>query len=306
MSHSLFIHKFLEYLNHVFKKGDLKNGLISFLAITRGLLFLEKQAEFFSLPLIRQYFSTSGDIDSMFYIRHRHYLCRGLNFSERISSAFLHYSYEDNKYNRKYKELSYRDGGLILWSDKIDGILYEILLSGTKENRHEGGIRITLRMERELILNVFSYAWMNAALINAGSGVVPFITCNQSMRHDSTAILMFRTIFPQQSPHYFCLAAMVGVALANGFKKIAAVKHDRQIAYKKEYEKSFLHSYTDLWSKFGASDIGEKAYLMNCPLTLRHLENVPSNHRKRAAMRRKQWNTISESTISTLTPYIRK
>jgi uncharacterized protein len=155
-----------------------------------------------------------------------------------------------------------------------------------------------------ICLTELSYAWVNASLINAGTGVIPFITRNQSIHHEASALHLFRSHFPQQSPHYFCLAAMQGITIAHGYSKLAAIKHDRQIAYALQYTNSFRKSYNDLWQSFGAQDAGNEAYVMNMPMALLPLDQIPSKHRKRATVRRKQWAAIANSTVASINPHI--
>jgi uncharacterized protein VirK/YbjX len=300
-----FIHQIVEFLQYEYRTKGLLRSLRVFVTSARGTAHLRKHIALFSLPLIRRYIAIPNDLDQMFHVRHRHYLCKGFNLRERIDSALSHYRFENDNYSKSYKKLVYRDGGLVLWSAMVDGTLYEIRLRGPIKDRHEGGTSIVMLVDRTAPLTGFSYAWINAALIKAGDGIVPFITKNQSVRHDTAAMQMFRTHFPQHSPHYFCLAAMQGVAIANGMKKIAAVKHDSQIAFSEKYEKSFRRSYSDLWQAFGACALGEKAYLMHLPLALRPLDQVSSKHRKRAAMRRWQWEIITKSAAASLAPQIR-
>jgi len=147
---------------------------------------------------------------------------------------------------------------------------------------------------------------VNASLINVGMGVIPFITRNQSIRYNASELNLFRSHFPQQSPHYFCLAAMQGITIAHGFSQLAAIKHDRQIAYSSQYKNSFVKSYNDLWKSFDGQDVGDEAFLMKVPMTLRLLDQIPSKHRKRAVLRRKQWATITTSTVASISPHIVK
>ena len=293
------------WLMYELKTHGFTQTLRSFVISARCMVYLKKNIALFALPLVYRYIAISNDANQLFHIRHRNYLCRGFSLCARVDSALSHYRFENDFHDEEYQDLVYRDGGLVLWSALLHGTRYEIRLRGSIKNRHEGGTSIVMLVDGTTVLNEFSYAWVDTVLVNAaGSGVVPLITRNQSIRHDVAAMQVFRTDFPQHSPHYFCLAAMQGIALAHGHKALAAIKHDHQIAFSQQYEKSFRRSYSDLWQSFGAHDLGPNAYLMHLPLALRPLDQVSSKHRKRAAMRRQQWKSIAESAVASLAPHI--
>ena len=276
-------------------------SLLAFVITARGIVFLKKHNDLYSLPIIFRYIAIPDDVNQLFHMRHRYYLCKGFNLRARIDSALSHYRFENDYYNEEYKKSVYNDSGLVLWSRMFDGTQYEIRLRESSKDRHEGGASIVMLVNEKTCLTEFSYSWVDAALINAGSGIVPFVTRNQSVRHDTEALKVFRNHFPQHSPHYFCLAAMQGIAIAHGHRKLAGIKHNRQVAFLKQYAKSFRRSYCDLWKSFGALDIGNNAYLINLPLVLAPLDQVSSKHRKRAVMRRQQWAIITESAAASLT-----
>jgi len=299
-----FIRIIVEFLIYEYKTNGFMQSLRGFVTTIRGMAYLKKNSDLFSLPLIRRYIAIPDDVNQLFHVRHRYYLCMDFNLCARIDSALSHYRFENDFHNEKYKELVYRDGGLVLWSAFFNGTYYEIRLRGSNKDRHEGGTSIVMLVDGTICLTEISYAWVDAGLVNAGSGIVPFITRNQSVRYDTAEMQAFRAHFPQHSPHYFCLAAMQGIAMAHGYKKIAAIKHSCQISFKQQYAESFRRSYSRLWKSFGAQDIGSNAYLMHAPFALRPLDQISSKHRKRAAMRRQQWAIITDCASASIHPHI--
>ena len=257
----------------------------------------------FSLPLVRRHIAIRGDENLLFHVRHRNYLCQGFDLSSRIASALSHYRFENNHHSEAYIDSVYGDDGIVLWSNMLYGNNYEIRLRESKMDRQEGGTSIVMLVDG-IRLNEISYAWVNASSINVGTGVIPFVTRNQSIHYKAPELHLFRSHFPQQSPHYFCLAAMQGITIAHGFCKLAAIKCDRQIAYTLQYANSFRRSYNDLWQSFGGQDVGNEAYLMNVPFTLPPLDQIPTKHRNRATLRRKQWATITKSAVDSISPHI--
>ncbi|MBI3768258.1 MAG: DUF535 family protein [Deltaproteobacteria bacterium] len=119
-----------------------------------------------------------------------------------------------------------------------------------------------------------------------------FVTRNQTDRN--AELERFRDTFKQNSPPYFCLAAVCGIAMANGMRAIFAVKDDAQIAYDTRYADSFRNSYSAFWRVFGAEEIDQQAYQMSIPLQLNPLADV--KHRARAVARRRNWLEIIRST----------
>jgi uncharacterized protein VirK/YbjX len=119
----------------------------------------------------------------------------------------------------------------------------------------------------------------------------------------SAARNMFDRSFKQSAPQFFCLFAVCGIAMSNGFGKVLAIRHDSQIAYDKAYESGFRNSYTELWERFGGVDVDGRAYLLDVPLKLNPLSLVNSTHRRRARYRRRNWDEIAQSACSALDRY---
>jgi hypothetical protein len=135
-----------------------------------------------------------------------------------------------------------------------------------------------------------SYTIVDAVSFGMNRGPILFITRNQVAQ--GPELDLFREVFPQNSPPYFCLAAISGIACANGFKSIAAIKSEAQLAYQQRYDSGFRNSYCNFWSHFGAKEVDHQAYLMEVPPVLAPLSSVKSKHRGRANSRRKHWARI--------------
>ena len=154
-------------------------------------------------------------------------------------------------------------------------------------------------------LSEMSFVWMDGSVFGSGPGILPFITRNQSIHHTSTELSRFREAFPQNSPAYFCLAAMHGIALAHGRQQIAGIRHDCQIAFDLQYQQGFLSSYTEFWKAFGGAELDGHAYLMPVPLASPPLSEIKTKHRKRARARRQHWAEIATSAAEATTPHLR-
>jgi uncharacterized protein VirK/YbjX len=284
-------------------KGFLRS-ITTMGAVSRALPYWRMNRELFSLPLFRRYLDDADDINPLFHLRHRYYLCAGWGMGQRISAALSHYRFEDTYHDEAYKDAVYRDGGLVLWSCRRDETDYQLLLRGPTKDRHEGGTSIVLTAGTAWLAEM-SYAWVDAALLQSGLGCkVIFITRNQSSSPDAAELKLFRKHFPQHSPPYFCLAAMQGIAMVHRQSTVAGIRHDRQIAYLPQYERSFTRSYSEFWQSFGGVQVSQLAYFMPLPLMVRPLDHVASKHRNRAAERRTQWSAITESAMTSINGHV--
>jgi uncharacterized protein VirK/YbjX len=119
------------------------------------------------------------------------------------------------------------------------------------------------------------------------------ISRNQTDRTPARA--WFDQCFKQNTPQFFCLAAVCGIAVSNELKALLAIKHDSQIAYEETFDSGFRNSYTALWERFDAVEIEQHVYMLAVPLNLRPLGSVDGGHRARARNRRKYWDDILQS-----------
>jgi uncharacterized protein VirK/YbjX len=115
---------------------------------------------------------------------------------------------------------------------------------------------------------------------------------------------LFQQCFKQNKVQLFCLFAVCGIALANEFKTVLAIKHDAQIAYDETYDAGFRNSYTAFWETFDATEIDRNVYMLDLPLKLRPLQSVNPVHRRRARERRRHWDDVMQSARSRTLIYL--
>jgi uncharacterized protein VirK/YbjX len=234
---------------------------------------------------MRKYY---GDHDPFFFLTHRFYLSQRLKLAQRIDCAIHHYDYEERNRRPDYHEMVYGSLGLVLWQKTVDGTLYDLRLVATDDYRYEGDLSVLLFVDDDVRLCRMSFSYVNAGVFGAPSGPAMFITRNQTDRKQQ--LDRFRATFKQNSPPYFCLAALCGIAMANGMRTMYAIKHDAQIAFEERYLSGFKNSYTDFWLQFGASAVDHQVYRLDVPLRLAPLSQV--KHKKRAVSRRSNWTQI--------------
>ena len=265
-----------------------------------GLLYQREHRELFGLEVVKHYIVPSPDADALSHLSHRHYLSKRLDLRQRIKCALTHYGHESNTYDTRYHEAVYRDGGMILWSREADATHYRITLRENKDHRHEGAVSLMLFAD-DRQLSEMSFAWVHPSLFALDGKPIPFVTRNQLLVWpQAEALRRFRTAFPHNSPAYLCLAAMHGIAIANGRDRIATIRHCCQIAFEERYVAGFRNSYCNFWKSFGAIELDGQAYVMPVPLAPPALGSVSARHRRRAVKRRSIWFDVMDSASKLL------
>ena len=221
------------------------------------------------------------------------YLSRNLTLAQRIGCAITHYSFEGRNYGSTYHRSVHQSPyGLVLWHRVVDGTRYTIALRVTKDGRREGDLSVLCFVNDSLVYRL-CFSYVNGSLFGVQSGRTMFVTRSQTDRNSELQV--FRHAFKQNSPSYFCLAAVCGIAMANGMRAIFMVKHDAQLGYTERCAESFKNSYSALWEAFGAQEIAERrVYMMSLPLKLNPLSGM--KHKGRAIARRRNWLEVALST----------
>jgi uncharacterized protein VirK/YbjX len=217
------------------------------------------------------------------------YLSTHLTLVQRIRCAIAHYSFEGRHYGIAYHRSVHKSPhGLVLWQRIVDGSRYTIALCATEDTRREGNLSVLCFVDDTRVCRV-AFSYINGSLFGLPPGRTIFVSRSQTDRN--AELQRFRDTFKQNSPPYFCLAAVCGIAMANGMHTILMVKHDAQMAYAEQYAEGFRNSYSVLWEAFGAEEIEHRhAYLMSIPPKLSRLAGV--KHKGRAVARRRNWIEI--------------
>jgi uncharacterized protein VirK/YbjX len=263
------------------------------IAACRILPFPLKLKQLWSLNFLRPYFSDEKKRDAFFFLTHNHYLSRDLTLAQRVDCAVNHYSFERQNFGPTYHRSVYHSPrGLALWHRVVDDTRYTITLCATEDRRHEGDLSVLCFVNDTRVCRV-SFSYVDGSLFGLQPERTMFVTRNQTERNP--ALQRFRDSFKQNSPPYFCLASVCGIAMANGMRAIFMVKDDAQIAYDERYAEGFRNSYSALWKAFGAREIDDRhAYTMSIPMKLNPLSSV--KHKTRAVARRKNWQEIALSS----------
>jgi uncharacterized protein VirK/YbjX len=266
--------------------------LMRLLAASRVLGFPKKLQRLRSVPLLARKFRGHADADRFFFFTHGYYLSKSLTLSERFDCAIAHYSFESRSRAASYLQAVYRSPhGLKLWSRVVDGAHHAIVLRATEDFRYEGDLSVLCLVNGTRVGRI-GFSYVDGSLFALPTQHAIFVTRNQTDRKPE--LQLFRRSFRHNSPPYFCIAAVCGIAMANGMSEVLLIDDETQIAYAPQFAEGFRNSYSEFWRALGAEQIeGYGAYRMSIPLRLAPLSEV--THRSRAISRRTNWLEIAMS-----------
>ena len=296
----------LKTLTIVYREGMAEGTyyfpMLRFLAALRIMFFPNTLVRFNSMKLMSKLYNPTRKHDPLYFLVHDYYISRRFTLRQRVRCAINHHEHELESYTDEYARQVYRSDGILLWKRSFDDVHFTIVLVATDDNRHEGDLSVDLSVNGVRLCRM-SFCYLNANIFGPSSYITMLISRNQT---DSTPFRdLFDRCFKQNAPQLFCLSAICGIATANEFETVFAIKHDAQIAYEEIYESGFRNSYTALWEKFDAVEIDRHVYMLNVPLKLRPVPLVKRVHRSRARARRGYWDEIVGSARSVMVRYRR-
>jgi uncharacterized protein VirK/YbjX len=278
--------------------------LLSVLRSARVLRFYRDHAALCRLDVYRNHVMRSPGAAPFHHLSRRGYLVQGLSTRQRVQCALSHYRFEETTFDAAYKAAVYADGGLTLWEHSVGEHAFLIRLEMDSRMNAEGDLTIALVADGK-VLHRLSYSWINGAIAGVPAplvpSLVPFIARNQGRWTDSgEAFEAFEACFPNNSPSFFCFAAMQGLAQAVGMEQVLAVKCTAHIAFEPDQIQHVANAYDGFWKILGGVELPGSAWQVALPFYLKPLADMPSKHRKRAAQRREYWRAIGDSTRATL------
>lgn len=283
------------------RQYGLASWLLGVARSMRVLAYYREHRALCRLGVVRNHVAVPSNDDPFHHLSHRDYLIRDLPARARVRAVLSHYRFEDATFNDAYKAAVYAQRSLPLWRHEAEGSRFLIQLEMASRNNAEGDLTVALVAD-DKCLHRLSFSWLEGAMVGADAPVVPFIARNQGRWVDSgTAFDAFERAFPNNSPSFFCFAAMQGLALALGLDRVVAIRSEAHIAYDPRPDKHFANAYDGFWKILGGVDVdGGPGYVIPLPFYVKPLSDMPSKHRKRAAQRREHWRLIGESARATL------
>lgn len=270
----------------------------------RVLVYLADHAALCRLAVVRDHIAHAKPHDVFHHLTQRGYLLRGLSVRRRVQCALFHYRFDDATFDGPWQQAVYRDGGLRLWEHRANGSLFFIRLEMAVRLDAEGDLTVALVAD-DKVLHRLSFSWVDGAAFGVAAPVLPFIARNQGRWLDSDdAFAAFETAFPNNSASYFCFAALQGVARALGVKQALAVSSASHIAWSVNAAPHFVNAYDKFWEVLGGVAHDATCYRIALPFHVKPLDQMPSRHRKRAAMRRANWLAIDETACRAITRHL--
>lgn len=279
------------------RRFGLLSSLWRLLRSSRALLLPAEHARLGRLDIYRHYLSLSDGENYFHHLAYPHYLAKGLGFRQRVRFALRHYEFDAACFNGDYKRRVYSRRGLTLWEKQVAGAHFRFALSVAWRIPPEGDLCAALFIDGQR-LHSMNFSWISDP--HTGQ-IVPYITRNQGRwPHDPERLMQFEKAFPHNSPRYFCLAAVQGVARAVGAVRMLAVSGALQTCHCPEDDQQFAASYDAFWESQGGVPVPSWGYSLPIPFFSKPLSEVPTKHRKRAMMRRAHWTEIEQSATAVL------
>lgn len=250
------------------------------------------------LKLLRRLENTP-DNDLFRQVSGRDYLARGLGVRERMRCVLAHYRFEAATFDDAYRQ-AVHGAGLVLWEHEADGGSFVLRLEQAPRTDPEGELTLSLLADGK-VLHRLSWTWVEGAVVGVDLPVVPFVTRNAGLWRDAVgAFEAFERVFPNNSPSFFCFAALQGAAQALDIERVVAVRGNAHVAYEAEQDKAFENAYDGFWRILGGAELDARSFVVPLPFYLKPLQDMPSKHRKRAAQRREHWRAIGDAARGVL------
>jgi uncharacterized protein VirK/YbjX len=279
---------------------SLSSWILCVARTLRVMLYYRDHHALCQLDVYRNYVASPPNDDLFHHLSHRDYLVKGLSARQRVQCVLAHYRFEETTFNNAYKQAVYVNRSLPLWQHSCEHGEFMIQLEMASRMNAEGDLTIAF-VANGKCLHRLSFSWVEGALAGVPSPMTIFVARNQGRWIDSgEAFEAFERAFPNNSPSFFCFAALQGVAQAVGMTQVVAVKCDSHVAYDPAEVRHFANAYDGFWKILGGEEMTGPGFLIALPFYVKPLADMPSKHRKRAAQRREWWRAIGDSARSTL------
>jgi uncharacterized protein VirK/YbjX len=288
------------------RDSDLKSLAARIVRSLRVLFYLSDHKKLLRLDVVRKHLVSEWNTDLFHHLSRRGYLIEDLSMRKRIDYVYLHYWFEEHAFDQRYKTRLYsKEGGLPLWEREMDCKRFSITLTTTPWwAAPEGELSISLLVDGKTV-HYMSFNWIDGGIAGLSQPIVPFIGCNQGASLKvQQEMAVFNQAFPNNSPRFFCFAAIQGVAKAIGSTHVVAVKCNANIQFKHKDKNNFVNAYDEFWTSLGGMEMPCGKYLIALPFYAKPLEKISAKHRKRASIRRSFWNDISNSAQENLRSHV--
>ncbi len=244
--------------------------------------------------------------DAAFFLSHRHYLAKGLTPAQRAEAAVHHYHHEVAAFDQSYVDAVYGGRGLTVWQRKVDEGEFDIRLLPGNDVLYEGGVSVVAFFD-DVRIAVLSYA-------NVPTGIVlpAYVPADDEPPLEASTIFAtrkqltwdhalyqkaFNKAFDRSTPGHFCFAALTGLAMAQGRRRMVAIAPEVQPSFTPEFEERFRIAYADFWASLGGRAASPYGWLIDLPMRLTPLDQLDAKARKRAMARRRHIEDVQNETF---------
>lgn len=239
--------------------------------------------------------------DPFAFVAHRHYLARGLNFTQRLDAAVSHYGLEMRMPVDTYRKPVYEWDGLMLWKQECENEHYSIALRPGNDVLYEGGLSIVLSVGEGRV-HVLSYSNVPRRVLCAGRQAPEELSAFIVRRHsaaDHGYQKAFNHAFDRTTPGHLCVAALEGIALAMKMNVLYGISAHAHPSWRDSRHAGFRTAYNEFWESLSGT-AGPVAYELKLPVQLPPVEEMNAKARKRALARRQHTETVRSSAFQAM------
>jgi uncharacterized protein VirK/YbjX len=255
-------------------------------------------------PSLRRQRSLAWDPDPFFYLANRHYLIQGLSRQQRVAAALHHYAREDAS-APAYREAVY-GAGLVLWREATAEATYEVRLAPAAGVLFEGGLSVTL-LAGGTEACMISFSVVPTASLGLGGPGMPaevILVGRKQQARDHGWQADFNRAFNHTAPPRLALAALAGVAAAQGIGGLLCVAAERHPNFTEERRAAMIAGYDEFWATMAGADVAGVGRLLRVPLDAGPVDHLDRSKRKRALARRAHMARVSDSAAAALHPLL--
>nr|WP_246448178.1 DUF535 family protein [Roseateles oligotrophus] len=283
----------------------VRSGTVFALRSLRNFWYFWSNKKIWALSLCLEFFDAGDPGNFLHHLTTKKYLNGEFSVDQRIEYAFNHFLVDDQAFDASYKSAIYGGDGLVLWEKNVEGVNFQMCLRRGSIKIPEGELAVYFFADQDRLHSI-SFSWICVHGEQGEQEVRPYITRNQARwRQDTEPLEKFERAFPQNSPSYFCYAALQGLALAMDASRVMAIRGVDQCCYDPNDVKHFANAYDAFWTVLGGTDSHALGFEIPVPFLMKPLSEVSSKHRKRAATRRAFWQEIESAARATLASHRR-
>jgi uncharacterized protein VirK/YbjX len=240
--------------------------------------------------------SVLGVTDPYFALSHKHYLSTALTHAERVDTALRTYGFIDKMFGAD-AITALIGQGLTLWSETVNEHSFDLRLMLGNDNMYEGGLSAVFHVDGKRV-GVMSFALADGRLFGHDAEQAIWICRNQTTT-DRWYQKPLQDAFKQIALPYLMLACVAGIGRALNHSAIYAITEaTHPHATDAETIRVMGGSYSQFWQKYFAEEVGRGNVKIRIPLESTPLDQVSSNHRRRAKARREVMERVSAATAA--------